>query len=162
MAISAEVLLAEQVSADKAVQVKAEFTSIGLTINLRAVEPKRSLSDFAWLLLAALPLQAFFSHLAEDFADDAHEQLRTFVNRLLRRQSSRNRAKPTLVLQDTASGVQIVLESDLPAESYRQLLNLDLNTAKPGPLYYDMHSKQWRSESDEERPALSYLDHPDH
>jgi hypothetical protein len=151
----AEVLISEQISADEAVRIAAEFSSVGLTADLRVVAPKRSVGDIAWLLLAALPLQPFFNRLADDFADDVHERLKTFVTRVLRRQPSANRPKPVLVLQDTLSGVQVVLEPDLPAESYRQLLTFDLSTVRRGPLHYDLHRRRWRSELDEERSTTS-------
>lgn len=56
---------------------------------------------------------------------------------------------PILVLQDTVTGVQVVLEPDLPADSYRQLLSFDLATVRRGPLHYDLHRRRWRSELDE-------------
>ena len=151
----AQVLISEQVSADEAVRIAAEFSSVGLTADLRVVAPKRSVGDVAWLLLAALPLQPFFNRLAEDFADDVHERLKTFVTRVLRRRPSANRPKPVLVLQDTLSGVQVVLEPDLPAESYRQLLTFDLSTVRRGPLHYDLHRRRWRSELDETRSTVT-------
>ncbi len=151
----AEVLISEQISADEAVRIAAEFSSVGLTADLRVVAPKRSVGDVVWLLLAAVPLQPFFSRLAEDFADDVHERLNTFVTRVLRRRPPANQPKPVLVLQDTLSGVQVVLEPDLPAESYRQLLAFDLSTVRRGPLHYDLHRRRWRSELDEERSTVT-------
>ena len=158
----AEVLVAEQISADEAARIAGEFSSVGLTADLRVVSPKRSLSDIAWLVLAALPLQPFFNRLAEDVAEDVHERLKTFVTRVLRRPSTGGRRKPVLVLQDTLSGVQVVLEPDLPAESYGQLLSFDLSTVRHGPLHYDLHRRRWRSELDEGPRATSPPeDHPD-
>jgi hypothetical protein len=145
----AEVLIAEPVSADEAAEIVAAFGAVGLTADLRVVSPKRSLADLGWLVLAAVPLQPFFSRLAEDVADDVHQRLKTFVIRVLRRQPAGNRPKPVLVLQDTISGAQVVLEPDLPAESYRQLLSFDLTTVRRGPLHYDVHRRRWRSELDE-------------
>jgi hypothetical protein len=147
----AKVLISGQISADEAVRIAAEFSSVGLTADLRVAAPRRFVGDVAWLLLAALPLQPFFNRLAEDFADDVHERLKTFVTRVLRRRPAANRPKPVLMLQDTLSGVQVVLEPDLPAESYRQLLSFDLCIVRRGPLHYDLHRRRWRSELDEER-----------
>jgi hypothetical protein len=62
----AEVLISEQISADEAVRIRAEFSSVGLTADLRVVAPRRFVGDVARLLLAALPLQPFFNRLAED------------------------------------------------------------------------------------------------
>jgi hypothetical protein len=76
------------------------------------------------------------------------------VTRVLPRRASANRPKPVLALQDTVSGVQVVLEPDLPAESYRQLLTFDLSTVRHGPLHYGLHRLRWRSELDEERSTV--------
>jgi hypothetical protein len=100
-------------------------------------------------------LQPFFNRLGEDFADDVHERLKTFVTRVLRRRSSANRPKPVLMLQDALSGMQVVLEPDLPAESYRQLLTFDLSTVRRGPPDYDLHRRRWRSELDEKRSTVT-------
>src|SRR6185437_9623109 len=115
----ANVLIAEPISADETAEIAAAFGSIGLSADLRIVSPKRSLADLTWLILASIPLQPFFNRLAEDVADDMHQRLKTFVTRVLHRPVAANQAKPVLVLQDTLSGVQVVLEPDLPAESYR-------------------------------------------
>jgi len=147
-----EVLVAREILADEAARVAGEFTEVGVTADLRVVAPRRSLGDIGWLFLAALPLQPFFSQLADDFADDVYERLKMFVNRVLRRPSAGagDQPRPVLVLQDTITGVQVVLEPDLPAESYRQLLSFDLSTVRRGPLHYDVHRQRWRSELDEQ------------
>jgi hypothetical protein len=45
-----------------------------------------------------------------------------------------------------------VLDHDLPAEGYRQLLALDLSQYRLGPLHYDRTQRRWRSELDEAVP----------
>lgn len=155
MTQSAQVLVTKQISEDEAAEITAEFRSIGLTIDLRIVPPKRSLTDIAWLVLAAVPLQPFFNQLAQDVADDVHQRLKSFVAGVLRRSSASDPPKPVLVLQDPVSGVQVVLEPDLPAESYRQLLSYDLSTVQSGPLHYDVHRQRWRSELNEAPGATS-------
>lgn len=54
------------------------------------------------------------------------------------------------MLQDAVTGLRVVLEPDLPAESYRQLLSLDLTKFTHGPLHYDPARARWRSELDEQ------------
>ncbi len=54
-----------------------------------------------------------------------------------------------MVLQDVTSGLQIVLDQDLPAEGYQQLLTLDLSRFRLGPVHYDRIQQRWRSELDE-------------
>ncbi len=139
--IAADVLIASDIPPDEAVWLAAEFTSVGLTADLRVAGPKRSFGDITWAILAAIPLQSFFSRLAEDAADDVHQRLKTFVNRLLRRRQTGTGPRPVIVLQDTLSGAQVVLHYDLPADSYRQLLGLDLTGARHGPLHYDQEPR---------------------
>jgi hypothetical protein len=56
-----------------------------------------------------------------------------------------------LVLQDTATRLQIVLEPDLAADAYEALLSLDLSKFQKGPLHYDRYRGRWRSELDEQQ-----------
>jgi hypothetical protein len=65
-------------------------------------------------------------------------------------EAATHETKQIMVLQDTETGMHIVLEPDLPAESYRQLLSLDLTTVTRGPVHYDLARKRWRSELDEQ------------
>ncbi|MEU7811078.1 hypothetical protein [Pseudonocardia sp. NPDC049154] len=53
------------------------------------------------------------------------------------------------MLQDATTGARIVLEPDLPAHAYEQLLAYDLSSVRRGPLHYDRYSSWWRSELDE-------------
>jgi hypothetical protein len=146
---TAHVLIAEQISDHDTGALVAGCKSIGITADVRVIPPRRSLSEAAWLLLMVLPLQHFFGRLAEDAADDIHERLRIFVHQVLRRRSAKPE-KRVLVLQDADTGLRVVLEPDLPAESYRQLLSLDLTTVRRGPLHYDRQHRRWRSELDEQ------------
>ncbi len=59
-----------------------------------------------------------------------------------------------MVLQDTATGLQIVLDQALPDEGYQQLLNLDMSQFRLGPVHYDQVQRRWRSELDEAQPRL--------
>ena len=54
-----------------------------------------------------------------------------------------------LLLQDSTTGIQVVLEPDLPARAYQQLLSFDFATLHREPPHYDQHRRQWRSELDE-------------
>ena len=155
---TAHVLIAEQISDHDTAALVAGCESIGITADVRDIPPRRSLSEAAWLLLMVLPLQHFFGRLAEDAADDIHERLRGFVHQVMRRQPAKPE-KRVLVLQDADTGLEVVLEPDLPAESYRQLLSFDLTTVRRGPLHYDRRHRRWRSELDEQGgpppPAIS-------
>ena len=64
--------------------------------------------------------------------------------RILRRSNPGGQER-TLVLQDTATGLQVVLEPDLPIEAYRQLVTLDLSSLHGGPARYDRSRNAWQS-----------------
>jgi hypothetical protein len=44
-----------------------------------------------------------------------------------------------LLLQGSTTGIQVVLEPELPDDAYQQLLAFDLATIRRGPLHYDRH-----------------------
>jgi hypothetical protein len=131
-----------------------------------------------WLVLAALPLQAFLSALGEKLADDAHGRLLAAIKRVAERYEAARRgqtgravaqatgdtaadladtlgdsppiASPApLILMDSGSKVKIVIEADLPAEAISLLVGLDLSQFKIGPVHFDKAAGRWRAELDE-------------
>jgi hypothetical protein len=113
-----------------------------------------------WIVLAVLPLQAFLAALGSKMADDAYAPVRTLVRRLAagRHQkpgASSARPPAPLVLLDRGTGLQVVLEADLPAEAYRQLTALDLSQFSHGPVHYDLGRGRWRAELDEATPPTA-------
>lgn len=112
--LATEVLLAEKISPEDAAELGREFETIGLSAQLREKGLYRSLGEIAWFALMLLPLKPFFDKLTEDFAGDAHKQLTTLVGKLLHRTKPATDTPRVLVLQDSTTGIEIVLESDLP------------------------------------------------
>ena len=144
--LSAEVLVDGKLSAEESARLSNDFEEIGLTTDVRQVPHRRSL-DLAWFILAALPWKPFIDKLAQEFASDAYKRLKSVTTRIFNsRKCLAETEQRLLVLQDTLTGVQVVLEPDLSAESYRQLLAFDLSSVQRGPLRYDKHRKQWRGE----------------
>jgi hypothetical protein len=97
----------------------------------------------------------FLDELVKGFAADAYKRLKTFVGTVFEGREEITKPPCVLVLQDAVTGVQVVLESDLPADSYVQLVNFDLDSIRRGPLHYDRRRRQWRSELDEVYNATS-------
>jgi hypothetical protein len=111
-----------------------------------------------WIVLAVLPLQAFLAALGSKLADDGYAQVRALVKRLAGargRPENTGRPPAPLVLVDPGTGVQIVLEADLPAAAYHQLTTLDLSQFSLGPVHYDLARGCWRAELDEATPPRS-------
>jgi hypothetical protein len=143
--IAADVLLRSGASAPDERDVMEAFSAIGVAVTTRFAPTRRRLDGVEWLVLAALPLQAFLSGLGSKLAEDVHGGLKNAVDRILRRRSESAQHEPALVLQDTASGVQVVLEPDLPIEAYKRLLQLDLSSFRHGLLHYDPSYDAWQS-----------------
>jgi len=148
--LATQVLFATELSTLEVTELVEEFNAIGLTAELRQVPPRRTLEDIAWLALAVAPLKPFFEQLVKDSADDAYQRLKAFAGKLYHRDKQPSTTHPkVLLLEDQTTGIQVVLEADLPEEAYRQLLSFDLNTIRRGPLHYDRYRHRWRSELDE-------------
>jgi hypothetical protein len=125
------------------------FHAVGLGASAIVTPPSRGIGDIPWLVLAALPVQAFLNKMGEELAAGAYQRLKVFVRDVLGAGGKATTAHNQLVLQDTNTNVQVVLEADLAAEAYRQLLRLDLSRFGPGPLQYDRHLERWQSSPDE-------------
>jgi hypothetical protein len=152
---SAEVLVVGPLGSGGSGELVRAFEEVGLAVVVREVPPRRGLEDLAWLALVAIPLKPFYEELAKNATADGYRRLKSVVTVVFRRargeESSRKGAPDprVLVFQDTATGVQVVIEPNLPDESYQQLLALDLSVFRHGPVHYDRHQRRWRSELDE-------------
>jgi hypothetical protein len=155
MPLSTDVLVVGTLSTEEADRLRQAFGHLGLAAELREVPPRRSVGDFAWMLLAALPLKPFFDQLVHDAAADAYKGLKRLVGIVVRRHDQAPEHPKVLVLQDSSTGIQVVLESDLSDEAYEQLLKLDLGAIRRGPVHYDRHRCEWRSELDEADKSAS-------
>ena len=146
----AEVLVNDAASAEEEQAVIELFDRLGVQADARRSHPHRDPGTLGWLILVALPLQGFLIGLGNSLAEDLHGGLRKLVDRALRRPRNGGSTAP-LVLQDSESGLRIVLEAGLPEEAFRQLTDLDLGGFAKGSLRYDQALHQWRAELDEPR-----------
>lgn len=154
--IAGQILLSGELTASDEQSLVAALAGCGVTAELRDMPPRRGAIE--WLVLIALPLQAFLTALGTKGGESAYPQLIAAVRSILRRHPAdpgpANPAlaatpMPVLILQDPATGVRIVLEGGLPDEAYRQLLTLDMSAFRLGPVHYDASKGRWRSELDE-------------
>jgi len=150
--LMADVFLPDtQLPADRERLLVDGLASLGVTGRVKVVPARRALDQLHWVALVALPLQAFLTAVGGKLAHDAYREFTKVIRGLL------NRGEPTaglprpMVLQDTATGIQVVLEPGLPDEAYQQLLSLDLSQFQLGPVHYDSGQSRWRSELDEAR-----------
>jgi hypothetical protein len=151
--LSAEIFLDGQIPADEERTLVDALAVLGVRTHARVVPPRRGLGELHWLLLVSLPLQAFLTGVGSKLAEDAYQGFQRAVGRLLghdQEQPADEQPRP-MVLQDRASGLQVILEADLPDAAYQQLVALDLARFQLGPLHYDRQQRRWRSELDEAR-----------
>jgi hypothetical protein len=143
---------------DLLVDTLSAFDALGVHASVKVMQPRRGAEELQWLVLAALPLQSFLSAVGAKIADDAYQAFQQALRRLFQHKPDGQAADPEavaprpVVLQDKATGIQVVLDRDLPAEGYEQLLSLDLSRYRFGPVHYDKSLGRWRSELDEAEP----------
>jgi hypothetical protein len=140
----AELLFDHGIGTETAGGLEDAFRRLGFVTVVRRRLPHRGPDELTWLMLAALPLQAFLSGIGAEAVKDVYAK----AKQLITSGKKANGAVP-LVLQDTETELQVILEADLPAEAIRQLVGLDLRAYRAGPLHYDRDRKKWRSELDE-------------
>ena len=149
--LEANVLLDAEVPTDQERLLVDVFDQLGVTAHTRIVPTRRGLAELNWLVLVSLPLQAFLAGVGTKFADDAYRGLKALISRLAHGGRPAPGDRRPMVFRDDATGLELVLEPDLPDEGYRQLFDLDLARFQVGPVHYDRHQGRWRSERDEAR-----------
>jgi hypothetical protein len=149
--LKAEVLVAASVPTDTEQALAQAFRAVGVSARTRVLPTRRGGEQLQWLVLAALPLQAFLGSLGSEVAKATYESLQRLVAVVAGGRPEAARPDQVLVLEDPTSRLQIVLEADLPTDAYRQLVGLDVSTIRQGPLHYDRQRSEWRSELDEWR-----------
>ncbi|MEU5686245.1 hypothetical protein [Streptomyces venezuelae] len=151
--LRAELLLDREVPEELRRELVAAFEGLGAPpVRVRHTVDHRGAADIPWIVLASLPLQAFLTGLGAEAVKDAYEAFKGVVRRTARPEVREPRAEGAarpIVLQDASSGLDIVLEPDLPAEAYERLTTLDLAEFAVGPLHYDRDRGRWRSLLDE-------------
>jgi hypothetical protein len=142
--LEADVLVSAEVPPERERALVEAFGALDVAARARVLPTRRG--PETWMVLATLPLQAFMSAVVAKLAEDAHKGIKRLVGQVFADRRAPARPDQVLVLQDQATRLQVVLEADLPAEAYRQLVSLDLSAIGPGPVHYDRHRREWRSE----------------
>jgi hypothetical protein len=148
--LMADILVDGPLSAEREALIGQALATLGASGQVRVLPPRRGATELQWLILVTLPLQAFLGSVGGKFGEDAYRGFQNIIRKLLRTDHAAP-AGPSrpIVLKDAASGLQIVLDTDLPAEGYQQLLTLNLSQFRSGPVHYDRAGRRWRSEIDE-------------
>ncbi|WP_420310664.1 hypothetical protein ACOB87_13775 [Streptomyces sp. YS-B37] len=168
---TADVFVEESAPPGQEAPLVEELGALGFTVRARALPARRPIEQLAWAVLVVLPLQAFLTALGGKAGEDAHHGLRNAVRKVLRRASEAEPStgpsvepageseaepradapttSPTVVLQDPATGIQIILGPHLDDTAYRALRALDLTGVTQGPVRYDTAEARWLSDVDE-------------
>ncbi|MFJ2160362.1 hypothetical protein [Streptomyces sp. NPDC087856] len=169
---TADVFVEESAPRDQEAPLVEELDVLGFTVRAaRALPARRPIEQLAWAVLVVLPLQAFLTALGGKAGEDAHHGLSNAVRKVLRRASEAEPStgpsteptgeseaepladapttSPTVVLQDPATGIQIILGPHLDDTAYRALRALDLTGITQGPVRYDTAEARWLSDVDE-------------
>ena len=149
--ITTELLLNRRLSATDEQDVVAFFGQFGTISRHRRVRAHRGIA-IDWLVLAALPLQAFLQDLGTLAGGDAYVAFKRLIARLQQHEPhSHPEAKEvrSIILQDANSGLQVMIESDLPEIAYRQLHQLNLAQFNSGPVHFDRSLGCWRADNEE-------------
>ena len=144
----AELIIDHEIADELAQQMVAAFQEFGYDTTFRRPLAHRGVTELSWLMLAALPLQAFLSGLGSEAVKDMYANVKKLSMNRLTKNAGATGARP-LVLQDSHSELKIILEPDLPVAAYQDLTSLDLSAYRIGPLHYDRQRRVWRSELDE-------------
>jgi hypothetical protein len=116
--LKAEVLVAAELTQAQQQAIIEAFGTAGIAAHTQMIPARRGAAELQWLVLAALPLQAFLSGIGSAMAESASHGLRRMVGRICQTQYPVARSNQVLVLQDTGTRLQVVLEADLPIEAY--------------------------------------------
>ncbi|GAA1365653.1 hypothetical protein [Streptomyces beijiangensis] len=149
--LTAEVLLRATVTPEQERFLAELLDEAGYPPLVRRTRAHREPVDLTWIALVALPLQAFLSGLGTEVLGSAYRGIKRFVR------GGSDGPEPALpapmVLQDTVSGIRVVLDAGLPPEAFEKLLRLDLSAYRSGPVHYDVARARWRSVQDEAAQA---------
>ena len=151
--LTADILVDGQLSAEHEALIRQTLAEFGTDGRIRVLPLRRGTAELQWLILVTLPLQAFLGSVGSKFGEDAYKGLQNAIRKLLRIERQASEPTRPIVLKDDATGLQIVLDPDLPSAGYQQLLTLNLPKFRFGPLRYDRAKGRWRSEIDEAEAA---------
>ena len=132
-----EVHVDEYVAAEDEAALVSCLSDLGLAPSapVRVQPPVRA--EILWQVLVTLPLTGFLTAIGTKLGTDTYQQLVAVVRRLFA-----HRPAP-MVLRDVETGVEVVIERDLPDVAYLQLPTLDLSGCR-GTVRYDRDRGRWR------------------
>lgn len=131
-------------------ELKQALAAAGFAVTAKELPAVRGVEMLNAVALMMIPLHAFLSAAGSKAGAEAWPLFKTGVRRILHRKDT-GPAEPgrPLVVQDTVTGLKIVMDRDLPDEAYEALRSLDLTVFHQGPIDWDRSHRRWRSLADE-------------
>jgi hypothetical protein len=145
--LNASVVIYGAAQANDVARVSELLEDLNVTARVR-IAPLGTDRRVSWIVLASLPTRILFDNMAEQ--GDAAGQIKKLVQRIA--DPGDGRVAALLLVQDTETGIQIVLAATLPEAAYRLLPEVDLIQFTFGPVHYDAAAGEWKSLLDQ--PAI--------
>ena len=130
-------------------ELREALAEAGFDMFARDMPKVRGADTINAVALLMIPLHAFLAATGSKLAAEAYPKFKAGIRRILNRQPANAGVPAPLVVQDTTTGLKIVMERDLPDEAYEALQRLDLTTFRQGPIDWDRLRGRWRSLADE-------------
>jgi hypothetical protein len=131
-------------------ELKQALVAAGFAVSAKELPPVRGTELFDAVALMMIPLHAFLSAAGSKAGAEVWPLFKAGVMRILHRKTPGHEgAGRPLVVQDTVTGLKIVMDRDLPDEAYEALRELDLSVFHQGPIDWDRSHRRWRSLTDE-------------
>ena len=134
---------------DDGARVRDAFRDLDVNARVQTAAYGRD-SRSSWVVLASVPTRMLFENMATRAVGMA-SQIRELVERIT--VSEDGGSAGLLMLQDTETGIQVVLVPNLPDAALQSLPGIDLLGFTFGPVHYDAGTSAWRSLFDERSPA---------
>lgn len=131
-------------------ELKAALAAAGFGVTAKELPAVRGAEMLNAVALMMIPLHAFLAAAGSKAGAEVWPLFKAGIRRILHRGPAGTAAagRP-LVVQDTVTGLKIVMDRDLPDEAYEALRGLDLSIFHQGPIDWDRSRHHWRSLADE-------------
>jgi hypothetical protein len=131
-------------------ELKQALAAAGFAVTAKELPAVRGVEMLNAVALMMIPLHAFLSAAGSKAGAEVWPLFKTGIRKILHRDlvGPASVGRP-LVVQDTATGLKIVMDRDLPDEAYEALRTLDLTAFHQGPIDWDHSRGRWRSLADE-------------
>ena len=139
-----EILLDAEALPREIAAVEAVAQKEGIRGSVRAAFFRKSLGDLPWVIYLLAPVlvfcSAFLKGAGQEAGRDTYQALRGLVERLYHARRNRHGG---VIVRDSDTFTEIVLQDDLPEEAYRQLAQMGPKRLEGGYWVWDSEQNRW-------------------